>query len=122
MGNKIVVLVVEDDVFQRLLAVDIVEAAGFTALEARSGDEALQVLENRADISILFTDVRMPGNTNGLQLARFVSERYPCVQIIIVSGNASPADAPMPLGSAFFAKPYRDEQITRTLNRFATLH
>lgn len=123
MGNSgVVVLVVEDDVFQRMLAVDLVEAAGYTAVEARNGDEALRVLENRTDIGILFTDVSMPGETNGVQLACHVSGQFPTMQIIIVSGNSPPAHDPMPAGSAFFAKPYRNDEITRTLDRFATLH
>ena len=122
MKNMKVVLVVEDDAIQRMNAVGLVEDAGFAALEAASVDEALKVLESGADISVLFTDISTPGRTNGLELARYVSERYPAVQIIIVSGNAFAVDDPMPTGSTFFAKPYRNEHIVRALQRDVTLH
>lgn len=119
---KVAVLVVEDDVIQRLLAVDVVEAAGCEAIEAINGDDALKMLEARGDIAILFTDVSMPGSTDGIELARYVKAHFPDVQIIVVSGHASPAEDPLPAGSAFFAKPYHVGQVTQTLRRFATVH
>jgi CheY-like chemotaxis protein len=51
------VLVVEDEMVLRMRAVDIVEDAGFTAVEAVSADEALAILEARSDISLLFSDI-----------------------------------------------------------------
>lgn len=119
---RVVVLVVEDDALQRMLAADVVEAAGYCAVEARNGDEAVMLLSERPDIAILFTDVRMPGETDGISLARHVSEHYPDIDIIVVSGHASPADDPLPLGSTFFAKPYSIDQVSRALHRYAALH
>jgi hypothetical protein len=52
------VLVVEDEMVLRMRAVDIVEDAGFTAVEAINADEALAILEARSDISLLFSDIR----------------------------------------------------------------
>lgn len=65
-GPSPIVLVVEDEMVLRMRAVDIVEDAGFTPVEAVSADEALQVLESREDISLLFTDIQMPGSMDGL--------------------------------------------------------
>ena len=73
------VLVVEDEMVLRLRAVDIVEEAGFTAVEAVSADEALAILESRSDISLLFSDIQMPGSMDGLMLARAVHERWPAI-------------------------------------------
>ena len=50
----------------RMRAVDIVEDAGFNSLEAVNADEALAILESRSDISVLFTDIQMPGTLDGL--------------------------------------------------------
>jgi CheY-like chemotaxis protein len=50
-------------------AVDIVEDAGFAAVEAVNADEALSILESRSDISLLFSDIQMPGSMDGLKLA-----------------------------------------------------
>jgi CheY-like chemotaxis protein len=56
-----VVLIVEDDPLLRMLAVEVVEEAGFVALEAGNADEAVALLESRPDISLLFTDIDIPG-------------------------------------------------------------
>ena len=71
------VLVVEDEMVLRMRAVDIVEDAGFTAVEAVNADEALAILEARSDIALLFSDIQMPGSMDGLTLAHAVHERWP---------------------------------------------
>jgi CheY-like chemotaxis protein len=81
------VLVVEDEMVLRLRAVDIVEDAGFTAVEAVNADEALAILESRSDISMLFSDIQMPGSMDGLKLAHAVHDRWPSIKIILVSGQ-----------------------------------
>src|SRR4051794_4768654 len=99
------VLVVEDEMVLRLRAVDIVEDAGFTAVEAVSADEALAILESRSDISLLFSDIQMPGSMDGLKLAHAVHERWPAIKIILVSGQLGLPDLDIPLDSRFFGKP-----------------
>ncbi len=64
-----VVLVVEDEMLLRMRAVDMVEDAGFTSVEAVNADEAVAILESRSDIALLFTDIQMPGSMDGLKLA-----------------------------------------------------
>lgn len=86
-------------------AVDIVEDAGFTAVEAVSADEALAILEARSDITMLFTDIQMPGSLDGLKLAHAVRERWPSIKIILVSGQVMVADSDKPTDSLFFGKP-----------------
>jgi CheY-like chemotaxis protein len=82
-----VVLVVEDEMVLRMRAVDIVEDAGFMSIEAVSADEAVQILESRDDISLLFADIQMPGSMDGLKLAHAVHTRWPHIKIILVSGQ-----------------------------------
>jgi PleD family two-component response regulator len=69
------VLIVEDEMMLRMRAVDIVEDAGFCPVEAVNADEALSILESRSDISLLFTDIQMPGSMDGLKLAHAVHDR-----------------------------------------------
>jgi CheY-like chemotaxis protein len=64
-----VVLVVEDEVVLRLMAVAVVESAGFQAIEASNADEAICILESRNDIRIVFTDIDMLGSMDGMKLA-----------------------------------------------------
>ena len=90
----------------RLLAVEIVEDAGFVAVEAANADEAIVILERRADIALIFTDVDMPGTMDGLKLAHSVRRRWPPIKIIIVSGKTHLSDADLPSDTRFFSKPY----------------
>ena len=105
-SNPSTVLVVEDDWLLRLIAVEILEEAGFVALEAANADEAIVMLEQRMDIEAVLTDVDMPGTMNGLKLAHAVRHRWPPIKIIIVSGKTHLSDADLPSGARFLAKPY----------------
>src|SRR5689334_23971353 len=109
------VLVVEDEMILRMRAVDIVEDAGFCPVEAVNADEAMSILESRSDISLLFTDIQMPGSMDGLKLARAVHERWPSIKIILVSGQVKPSDAERPADSRFFGKPLGVEQMITEL-------
>jgi two-component system, response regulator PdtaR len=93
-GSKPVVLVVEDSHIIRMCAVDLVVAAGFEALEASSADEAIQVLEGRSDIHLVFTDVSMPGSMDGIKLSHYIRKRWPPVKLIVVSGKSMKATCP----------------------------
>jgi two-component sensor histidine kinase/DNA-binding NarL/FixJ family response regulator len=104
-GSPTNVLVVEDEMVLRMRAVDIVEDAGFTAVEAINADEAISILEARSDISLLFTDIQMPGSMDGLKLAHAVHDRWPEIKIILVSGQVNPSEAERPANSRFFGKP-----------------
>ena len=109
------VLVVEDEMILRMRAVDIVEDAGFNPVEAVNADQAISILESRSDISLLFTDIQMPGSIDGLRLAHAVHERWPSVKIILVSGQVKPSETEKPEGSRFFGKPLGVEQMVTEL-------
>src|ERR1700757_4821161 len=109
------VLVVENEMILRMRAVDIVEDAGFNPVEAVNAEEAISILESRSDISLLFTDIQMPGSIDGLKLAHAVHDRWPSIKIILVSGQVKPSDAERPADSRFFGKPLGVEQMTAEL-------
>ncbi|MCK1387951.1 HWE histidine kinase domain-containing protein [Bradyrhizobium sp. 21] len=109
------VLVVEDEMVLRMRAVDIVEDAGFAAVEAVNADEAISILETRSDISLLFTDIQMPGSMDGLKLAHAVHDRWPAIKIILVSGQVNPSEAERPADSRFFGKPLGMEEMAAQL-------
>ena len=114
-----IVLVVEDDSLLRMFAVEMVDDAGFEAIEASNADEAIAILENRTDINILFTDINMPGSIDGLKLAQAVRNRWPPIKIIIASGQVRLAAQDMPANSRFFSKPYRQQDLTSALFEMA---
>jgi two-component sensor histidine kinase/FixJ family two-component response regulator len=109
------VLVVEDEMVLRMRAVDIVEDAGFKAVEAVNADEAISILESRSDISLLFSDIQMPGTMDGLKLAHAVHDRWPAIKIILVSGQVRPSDGETPVDSRFFGKPLEVKQLIAEL-------
>ena len=95
-NDRKVVLVVDDEPLVRMNAVDMFEDMGFEVLEANDGLAALQVLEGRSDVSLLFSDCRMPGMT-GPELAEVAAERWPHLRIVLVSGyiNIKPTTWPL---------------------------
>jgi CheY-like chemotaxis protein len=114
-----VVLVVEDEPLLRLAAVDMVEDAGFEAVQAADATQAVRILESRTDIRIVFTDVDMPRGMDGIRLAAAIRDRWPPIEIILTSGYTVPAKLDMPPRAVFFPKPYREEQVVAELRRMA---
>lgn len=104
-----VIVIVEDDKLQRLLAVDIVEEAGFVAIAACDADEAVAILETRSDIVLVLTDINMPGSMDGLKLAHAVRSRWPPIKIIVVSGRGLASELPKDV--RFLAKPYQTDAM-----------
>jgi DNA-binding NtrC family response regulator len=100
------VLIVEDEALLRLHAADMIEEAGYVAIEAKDADEAIAILISRPDIVLLFTDINMAGSMDGLKLAHLVRDRWPPIKIIIVSGKTNLQTNDMPPGGRFFPKPF----------------
>ncbi|WP_313540337.1 response regulator [Sphingomonas sp.] len=114
-----IVLVVEDEPLLRLFAAQVVEDAGYEALEAASAAEAIAILESRPDIRIVFTDIDMPGGLDGIKLAACIRDRWPPIKIIITSGKPLPPSTVMPAEAVFFPKPYRQDRVIASLHRLA---
>jgi len=113
--SPVYVLVVEDDFLNRLHAVNVVEDAGYIAVEASNADEAITILEAGKDIRIVFTDIDMPGSMDGLRLAHAIRERWPPIELILTSGHFDLSDDEIPERGRFFPKPYRDQEIISAL-------
>jgi len=112
-----IILVVEDEPIIRLAAVDLVEEAGYIAVEASNAAEAVRILETRPDIRVVFTDIDMPGSMDGMKLALCVRDRWPPIKLIVVSGHHTPGAADMPEGAVFFSKPYSESALTAALKQ-----
>jgi CheY-like chemotaxis protein len=119
-SKRPVVLIVEDEFLVRMDAVDIVKAAGFDAVEARNADQAVEILESRNDITVVFTDIQMPGSMDGLNLARAVRGRWPPIKIVATSGHANVRGADLPEGGRFVPKPYSPMQIKGLLRELTS--
>lgn len=113
------VLIVEDSPLLLLMAIDLVEDAGFHAISATNADEAVAILESRPDIRLVFTDVDMPGSMDGMKLAAAVRDRWPPIEIIIVSGYRQVKDDDLPARARFFSKPYDAGAVAAAMREMA---
>lgn len=113
--NETTVLIVEDDYLLLMDAAQMLEEAGFRVVEASNAEEAITILEGRLDITLVFTDVDMPGSINGIRLAQAVRGRWPPIKIIATSGYSNFIMDDLPSGSRFIPKPYSLPAITRII-------
>ena len=99
------ILVVEDEPGLRFLVTEVLEDdGGFNMLIAKSADEAFELIAKHQDIRCVFTDVKMPGQFDGLDLANEILSRHPHIKVVITSGN-SYSESPIK-GVPFLPKPY----------------
>jgi signal transduction histidine kinase len=103
------ILVVEDNDQVREIAVSVLQDNGYTVYEAPDATRALEVLARHPDIDLVFTDLIMPGELNGIDFAKIVSERWPGLRLLVTSGYAERLVSVdrLPTETPFLTKPYR---------------
>jgi CheY-like chemotaxis protein len=114
-----VVLVVEDEVLVRMNAESMIEDAGFCPVSAANADEAIAILEKRADILVVFSDIQMPGSIDGQRLALLVRDRWPPIAILLTSGFGKQLPQGLEDRAHFLPKPYTERDLTAALHRLA---
>jgi two-component system, response regulator PdtaR len=108
-----VVLIVENDVLLRLVTASNLRDADFEVIEAANCAEALRVLD-RIPVDVLFSDIDMPGNMDGLALAQWVHRSQADTRIVLTSGAArTPGDVKE--YASFLPKPYAEKDVERLL-------
>jgi PAS domain S-box-containing protein len=112
------ILVVEDSVEIRQLAVRILKDAGHKVWMARDAYEAMQILRCTPEIAIMFTDLLLPGRMNGLELASTVRQERPELKILFTTGRGEEVEDSWALGSngPLLRKPYRRQALMRALH------
>ena len=116
--SQALVMVVDDDVLERMGASDMFSHAGYRVIEAGSAAEALRLFETNADVRLLFTDVSMPGSMNGADLACDVARRWPAIGVIVTSGRPRPDK--LPASTRFHDKPYEPTAVLRHATTLTT--
>jgi CheY-like chemotaxis protein len=114
-AKRAVILIVEDDVLIRMDAAQMIAGGEFDVIEAADADEAIAILETRLDVTVVFTDIQMPGSMDGLKLAAAIRDRWPPIKIIATSGRVTIDRDDLPDGGRFLPKPYSPAQILKTL-------
>jgi DNA-binding NtrC family response regulator len=108
-----VVLIVENDVLLRLVTASNLRDAGFEVIEAVNPAEALRILA-RVPVDVLFSDIDVPGNMDGLALAQWVRQSQADTRIILTSGAAK-APGDVEEYASFLPKPYAEKDVERLL-------
>ena len=118
LGQGEVVLVVDDDLDVRHVAVMTLQEFGYTVLEAENGPEALKVLAAERRVDLLFTDIVMPGGLTGLELAQESLRQRPGLKLLYASGYAHGVAGGVGTtgpGAEILIKPYRDRDLARAV-------
>lgn len=111
------VLLVEDEATVRLIGTDALEDAGYEVIDAETADDAIRILDSIGEVEVLFTDIRMPGTMDGLELAAIVHERWPSVKILVTSADTRPPKSSIPDDGQFLPKPYRIARLQDEVGR-----
>lgn len=109
------ILIVEDEALIRHDLIDFFEHAGWQVFDAGDADEAIAILDERADVRVVLTDVDMPGTMDGLKLAHYVRERFPPTVLFIVSGNTPLRPEDLPARATFLPKPFDHHRLLRQI-------
>ena len=105
------ILVVEDEPLIRLGLASVIEEAGYDVLEAVNADEAVRQLEKHDDVSLVLTDVDMPGSMDGIKLAHYVRGKWPPIQLVVISGKVGVRPGELPSGARIVSKPYQEPAL-----------
>ena len=105
------ILLAEDDFLTRMLVSDCLREDGFVVLEASNGYEAVDILQSGLSVDLIFTDVHMPGRTDGVELLSFAQSRWPQLPVLLTSGHLDPAVAYEGGAAAFLPKPCNPDAV-----------
>ncbi|AUC99845.1 hypothetical protein CWS35_26715 [Bradyrhizobium sp. SK17] len=119
VAARVLVCIVEDEPLLLIAAADFLSDAGFDTLEASNADQAIALLQQRDDIAVVVTDFDMPGSMDGLKLALAIRERWPPVEIIVVSAEIALTPEQLPVRGRFLAKPYDPDHLVGMIRAFA---
>ena len=112
------IMIVEDELLLRLDLANQLHSAGFEIIEAQSGDEAVKILATNIEVDLILTDIRMPGQVDGLGLVSFVKRQERRIKVILLSAYVE-ADSDLP-ADASFAKPVRIEALLAKIRQLLT--
>ena len=118
LGHGETILIVEDNPRVRKLSIDRIRDLGFQTLEAGDGDQAYQMLKDGAVVDLVFSDLVMPGELNGYDLAAKIAVEFPKIKVLLTSGYASDVITDMMAHDRpydILHKPYRQSELAQRL-------
>lgn len=111
------IVVVEDDPLLRMNAALMLQEAGLDVVEFPDADHALAFMRRQADRVVgVFTDVQVPGQADGLELAEFVSGHWSHITVLVTSGRLQPLRN-LPARVSFVRKPWLPLQVLNVMQQ-----
>lgn len=110
---------IDDEPTVRMLIVEVLEEAGYTALEARDGPSGLKILQSDARVDLLITDVGLPGGMNGRQVADAARVTRPGLKVLFVTGfaeNAAVGNGHLEPGMEVMTKPFVMAELAQKIS------
>lgn len=113
------ILIVEDEDLIRMILAEVLDDEGFHVVEAATGDQAADLIEDPDGFQAVVTDIHMPGERDGIAVGRHVRNRYPRIPVIYCTGRPDVLNNAGPLGcwDVLVRKPYVPSQIVSLLRR-----
>ena len=115
------VLIVENEAMIRMTAIDALVESGLTVLEAGDAADALLLLGRHPEIVLLFTDIDMPGQMDGLDLAVQAVRDRPGLRLILSSGRGGFEGRMVPREGKYLAKPYYVDKLVTLVHQELSL-
>jgi CheY-like chemotaxis protein len=115
------VLIVDDEPLVRELLAEMLSGMSLVIFEAADSRDALEILEKRAyQVAILITDVRMPGELDGLDLANVVQKSWPWIRVIVMSGHYETGPDRLPRNARYLTKPWQSHEMVENVTKAAS--
>jgi CheY-like chemotaxis protein len=115
------VLIVDDEPLVRETLAEMLSGIGLDVLEAGDSAAALEVLKKRGhQVSILVTDVRMPGAMDGLDLANIAQNSWPWIRVIVMSAHYETGPDRLPANARYVTKPWQSHNMVESVRRAAS--
>ena len=101
-------VIIEDDEPLRELAAALLEETDLAVVECSTAEEALDVMRRRGgDVAMVFADIRLPGEMDGVEFARAAAVMWPCAKLVLTSGGSVDRLKALPAGATYMPKPWR---------------
>lgn len=104
--RRVLAPLIDDEPFARLSAVQVLVDQAYLVLEAADAEEALQLLDQNDDVSVVITDIAMPCVMDGLALARKLRQRDRQLALVVATGEDLVDNGDLPAATQYLAKPY----------------
>jgi signal transduction histidine kinase/ActR/RegA family two-component response regulator len=117
LGDGELVLVVEDNDAVRVATVSRLQSLRYAVVEARTGPEAIKLLESGTPVVLVFSDIVMPGGITGHDIAKWVRTKKPNIKVLLTSGYANTPSVEIDgvREIKVLGKPYTREQLAHAL-------